>query len=157
EDGAGGLVEQSVRFPIWFEPRANGKTPMCAALDKARQTVEPFLKKYPDCYAPMVLNLTDGKPTDGNPLANAQALCSAANNVGNVTLFNAHLSSKPNPPILFPSEEDSLPDNYAKLLFRISSMLPPHLRGAARDEGYTVDDTSRGFVFNGDLVSVIRF
>jgi hypothetical protein len=157
DDGAGGLVEQSVRFPIWFEPAASGKTPMCAAIDKARETIEPFLKKYPDCYPPMVLNLTDGKPTDGNPLANAQALCTLASNAGNVTLFNAHLSSKPNAPILFPSEEDGLPDNFAKLLFRISSMLPPHLREAARGEGYNVEETSRGFVFNGDLVAVIRF
>jgi hypothetical protein len=157
DDGAGGLVEQSVRFPIWFEPAATGKTPMCAAVDKARETVEGFLKQFPNCYPPMVLNLTDGKPTDGNPLANAQALCGAASNIGNVTLFNAHLSSKPSPPILFPSDEDGLPDNFAKLLFRISSMLPPHLREAAKSEGYNVDEMSRGFVFNGDLVAVIRF
>src|SRR5262249_26368518 len=25
DDGAGGLIEQSFRFPVWFEPRANGK------------------------------------------------------------------------------------------------------------------------------------
>src|SRR5262249_1753260 len=34
-DGAGGLVEQTVKFPVWFEPAAKGKTPMCAALDMA--------------------------------------------------------------------------------------------------------------------------
>lgn len=156
-DGAGGIVEQSVRFPVWFEPAASGKTPMCAAIDRARNTVEGFLKKYPNCYPPMVLNLTDGKPTDGNPLANAQALCAASSSAGNVMLFNAHLSSKPNAPILFPSTEDELPDNYAKLLFRTSSLLPPHLRDAAHGEGYNVDDLSRGFVFNGDLVAVVRF
>src|SRR5215213_386763 len=31
-DGAGGLVEQSVKFPIWFEPHAKGGTPMTEAL-----------------------------------------------------------------------------------------------------------------------------
>ncbi len=31
-DGAGGLVEQTVRFPIWIEPQAGDGTPMCAAL-----------------------------------------------------------------------------------------------------------------------------
>src|SRR5882724_9107151 len=29
DDGAGGLVEQSFKFPVWFEPKANGRTPMC--------------------------------------------------------------------------------------------------------------------------------
>jgi len=32
DDGAGGLVDQQVKFPIWFEPVANGGTPMCQAL-----------------------------------------------------------------------------------------------------------------------------
>lgn len=38
-DGAGGVVEQSVRFPIWFEPVANGATPMSQALGQARSMV----------------------------------------------------------------------------------------------------------------------
>lgn len=157
DDGAGGLIEQTVRFPVWIEPRANGKTPMCAALERAGQTIDTFLTLYPDCYPPMVLNLTDGKPSDGNPLGAAQSLCGLASSVGNVVLFNAHISSKAGPAIVFPSEEEGLPDNYAKLLFRVSSMLPPHLREAARGEGFAIDDGSRGFVFNGDLVSIIRF
>src|SRR5258708_32859807 len=32
DDGAGGLTEQSFKFPVWVEPVANGKTPMCKAL-----------------------------------------------------------------------------------------------------------------------------
>src|SRR5882724_9352666 len=31
-DGAGGLVDQQVRFPVWFEATANGGTPMRQAL-----------------------------------------------------------------------------------------------------------------------------
>src|SRR5215467_12648059 len=33
-DGAGGLVEQSVKFPIWVEPYADGGTPMSDALPR---------------------------------------------------------------------------------------------------------------------------
>src|SRR5262249_42879514 len=29
DDGAGGLVEQGVKFPVWCDPVANGGTPMC--------------------------------------------------------------------------------------------------------------------------------
>src|SRR6516162_7916002 len=32
DDGAGGLVEQSFKFPIWLDPLAKGKTAMCQAL-----------------------------------------------------------------------------------------------------------------------------
>src|SRR5215470_7089491 len=35
DDGAGGLLEQSFKFPVWFEPTAQGKTPMCGALKLA--------------------------------------------------------------------------------------------------------------------------
>ena len=34
-DGVGGLVELDVKFPVWFESRANGSTPMCDALVQA--------------------------------------------------------------------------------------------------------------------------
>lgn len=35
DDGAGGLAEQSIKFPIWFEPKASGGTPMCNAITAA--------------------------------------------------------------------------------------------------------------------------
>ena len=28
DDGAGGIIEQTVKFPVWFEPRASGGTTM---------------------------------------------------------------------------------------------------------------------------------
>ena len=31
DDGAGGIIEESVKFPVWFDPVANGGTPMCKA------------------------------------------------------------------------------------------------------------------------------
>lgn len=157
DDGAGGLVEQTIKFPIWFEPKTSKGTPMTAAFEKAGELLQRFLTRYPDCYPPMVLNLTDGQPTDANPLAAAQQLCGLGSSDGNVVLFNAHISSEPAAPILFPSDEKDLKDPYARLLFRISSMFPPPLRTAAKDEGFLVDELSRGFVFNGDLVSVVRF
>jgi hypothetical protein len=43
------------------------------------------------------------------------------------------------------------------MLFRMSSLLPVKVQAAARNDGIRVTDTSRGFVFNADLVSVIRF
>ncbi len=39
----------------------------------------------------------------------------------------------------------------------MSSPLPEHIRSAAEQEGYAISENSRGFVFNADIVSVIRF
>jgi len=157
DDGAGGLLEQAFRFPVWFEPTAGGKTPMNAALTLAREVLADFIATYPDCFPPLVINLTDGKPTDANPLDAAVALKGLKSTDGNVLMFNAHLSSSSAAPVTFPSEENTLADKYAKLLFRMSSILPPKLMAAARDEGYAINGPARGFVFNADLVAVIRF
>lgn len=157
DDGAGGLVEQAFRFPVWFEPTAGGKTSMNGAVTLARSVVADFIATYPDCFPPLVINLTDGKPTDANPLDAAVELKGLKSTDGNVLMFNAHLSSSPAPPVCFPGEETGLPDKYARLLFRMSSILPPKLMAAARDEGYTITGPARGFVFNADLVAVVRF
>ena len=76
---------------------------------------------------------------------------------GNVLIFNAHLSSQDDRPIEFPSQESELPDPEALILFKMSSILPPKLRDAAKSEGFRVNENTRGFVFNADLVSVVRF
>jgi hypothetical protein len=157
DDGAGGLVEQSFKFPVWFEPVGTGRTPMCQAMGLAKQYLEGFLKQYPACYPPLVINITDGMSTDGEPLPAAKALRSLASSDGEVLLFNAHVSASSAYPVEFPAAEDGLPDNFARLLFRMSSVLPPRLLEAARAEGYPAGPGTRGFVFNADLVAVIRF
>jgi hypothetical protein len=43
------------------------------------------------------------------------------------------------------------------MLFRMSSSLPPRMLEEARREGFPVGETAKGFVFNADLVAVIRF
>ena len=39
----------------------------------------------------------------------------------------------------------------------MSSALPAKLQDAARSEGFRVNNDTRGFVFNADLVAVVRF
>lgn len=157
DDGRGGQLEQVVKVPVWLEPAAGGKTPMSLCLERAGQVLSNFLIEHPTCYPPMVLNLTDGEATDGDPEISAQRLRELASEDGSVLLFNAHISSSPVPPIEFPDREDGLPDEQAKRLFRMSSVLPPMMQHSARQAGLSVNAASRGFVFNADLASVIRF
>jgi hypothetical protein len=157
DDGAGGHVEQKFRFPVWFEATASGRTPMCQAITEATQAITEFIGKYPDCFPPLVINISDGKPTDGNPELVACSLRELATSDGNVLFFNAHLSTTAARPIEYPSQESELPDARAGVLFRMSSVLPPKMREAAMSEAFRVDEHTRGFVFNADLVSVLRF
>jgi hypothetical protein len=157
EDGAGGLVEQKIRFPIWFKPVANGGTPMIQVLTKAQRIIEQWLSQHPDGFPPIIINITDGETTDGDPLKASEQVRALKSSDGNVLLFNVHISSIEGTKFEFPNSENELPDQYAKLLFKMSSELPEHIHTAAEQEGYRVTPQSRGFVFNADIVSVIRF
>lgn len=157
EDGAGGIIEQTIRFPIWFDPVCHGATPMCQALTTAHDVLSRWLAQHPDSFPPIVINITDGEATDGDPSSAADALRKLATSDGNVLLFNVQLSAKEAAPIEFPAQPDPLPDQHARLMFELSSTLTPTMRTVAQQEGYTVDEGSRGFVFNADMVSVIKF
>jgi len=157
DDGAGGLIEQSFKFPVWFEPVADGQTPMFQALTLAAQILQEFITHSPECYPPLVVNVTDGQASDADPRPAAAAIRELATADGPVLLFNAHLSSAPVPPVVFPARAEGLADRYARHLFKMSSPLPPQMLEAARADGFEVADGARGFAFNADLVSVIRF
>ena len=157
DDGAGGLVERRVKFPVWFDPVAENGTPMCQALGNANLIVQRWLGQHPDCFPPIVINITDGEATDGDPSAQSESLRALASSDGNVLLFNAHCSSSSSAPIEFPDSEQGLPDEYARLLFGMSSSLPEHMRQFAAQEGMRVTESTRGFVFNADIVAVVRF
>jgi hypothetical protein len=153
--GADGAVG-SVRFPVWFEPTGDGKTPMAGAFQRAGALVAGFLADHPDCFPPVVINITDGKPTDANPEQDASRLRQLSSTDGNVLVFNLHISDSSGQRIEFPDREDVLPDLYSRLLFRMSSPLPLPMWDAARESGIQVTAATRGFVFNADIDSVIR-
>mgnify|MGYP001083730834 CR=1 FL=1 len=168
-DGAGGLSECTVKFPIWLEPEAQGPTPMLKALELAHQALTAFVQQHPAAYPPVVMNLTDGQPTDDSgqsPPAVLQQVESAAQRIrslqtsdGEVLLFNLHISALPGQEIWFPDNESVLPDEYARLMFRMSSVMPGPLLAAARKmlPKQQIGELARGFIYQGGLESVIRF
>lgn len=156
DDGAGGLVEQKVRFPIWIDPVAHQGTPMRQAMTLAETTLKTFVAAHPDSFPPIVIHITDGESTDGDPTEAMRNVTGIQSSDGNVLLFNVHLSSNPNQPIAYPNAPDALPDKYAKLLFETASELTPFMQSIAREQGFNVQPGARGFVFNGDLALVIQ-
>lgn len=158
EDLADGTAaEQAYKFPVWFDPQAAGKTPMCEAFAAAALTVKGFIDAHPDAFPPIVLNLTDGKPSDGNPQLLARSIRNMETADGNALVFNLLISAEATLPIYFLADEGLLTDTFSKLLFRMSSVLPPKLWEAARAEGFPVDPKAKGVVFNADPTAIVRF
>ena len=130
---------------------------MCEAFAAAGLAITGFIQKYPNAYPPIVLNLTDGKPTDGNPQANARAIRNLKTTDGNALVFNLLLSTEPGLSVYFLASEAGLDDDYSKLLFRMSSELPPRMWEAAKAEGFAIVPHARGVVYNADPTAVVRF
>ena len=158
DDGSGGLTEVTVKMPIWFEPVASGGTPMAEAMQLSQEILQDWIGQNPNAYPPIVINITDGEANSNDAAAAAaKALSSLSTTDGNVLLLNCHISAHAASPIVFPDSDAALPDQYARLLFNMSSVLPEKLILTARSEGYMIGDKARGFAFNADLVELIRF
>ena len=157
DDGAGGIVELKTKFPVWFDPKSEGGTPMRAALGKSIETVSNWCEQHSGSYPPTILHVTDGQSTDGAPEEMADGLRRISTKDGQALLFNLHLNTAAGLEIVFPTADTALLDDYSRVLFRMSSPLPAHLAKFAGDKGYTIEEGSRGFIFNGDPQCVVDF
>lgn len=157
DDGAGGIIEVPIKFPMWFEPVANGGTPMQMALTEAAEVLSKWCDEHPESYPPTILHVTDGQSTDGDPEEIANALRQLSTQDGEIVLLNLHVSTLEDAAIKFPSAEFSLPDDYSKMLFRMSSFLPNNLVQFANNKGYNVSSESKGFMFNAEAAEIADF
>lgn len=157
DDGAGGLVDQKVRFPIWFDPTTGGGTPMCQALAQGKRIIQQWIAQHATGFPPVVIHITDGESTDGDPSAAMRELTSLSSNDGTVLLFNVHVSSNPNAvATAFPDSSSQLPDQFARILFDGASLLTPAMRSVAAEHGFKLGEGAKGFVLNAELVQVIQ-
>ncbi len=157
DDGAGGIVEQSIKFPVWFDAVGNGGTPMCAAITRVAEELAVWCDTHRAGYPPTVLHVTDGESTDGDPEQLADALKQLQTGDGPVLIFNLHVSSVQGDSVSFPSSSQGLPDSFAEKLFQMSSQLPEHLIRFAREKGRAVNSESRGFMFNAEAGDIVDF
>lgn len=116
----------------WVEPVAKGRTPMGGAIRMARSMCAAWCRKHPQSFPPIVINISDGEVTDCTEeelLHLAGRLKMVATEDGNLLFLNIHLSSNDtdNRCVLkWPASDESLPNtHHAKLLYDLSSTLPP--------------------------------
>ena len=118
-DGDGGLVDQKVMSPIWFEPSAEAGTPMVAAFQYLKAQIEAWVSANQNSFPPIIVHITDGESTDGDPTEAAKAVASLATFDGQVLLFNCHISTVGGQSVVFPNSSQGL-DQYGQMLFGIS-------------------------------------
>ena len=159
-DGAGGVVETAIRFPVWLDPIAEGVAKrgasMREAMDLATKVLKSWVDEHPSSYPPIVINITGGE-VDADPVAAAKRLTTTRTTDGTVLLYNVYLSSSAMPTILFPSSSEQLPDLAAQTLFKMSSIIPQHIARELAQEGHAAIPGARGFVFNTDPAPLIRY
>lgn len=153
---SGGTPNEKAGLPISFGPVAEGDTHMCAALKHAYGVLGEWVLRHPSSYPPIIINITDGEATDGNPIEPAHHLASLSTKDGNVLIFNCHISARKDKPILFPHDAKAVPA-YGPRLFQMSSILPPRFRETAKNLGFDVDNDTRGFAFNAELNDLVKF
>ncbi|RBO83083.1 hypothetical protein [Nocardia puris] len=154
---AGRPVTVESPFPVWIDPVFGGMTPMTAAFRTVEPIVAAWCSDHASSFPPIVVNITDGESTDGDPTAAAQRVAAISTDDGSSLIFNVHLSNAAEQPFAYPSSRAGMPDANADLLFGMSSQLPPSLYEAARCAGKQLEPGARGFIYNADASSVFEF
>ncbi len=157
-DGAGGLVEVDEVVQVFVKPSAGGGTPMAEGFQQACKGVEKFVSGNPNSFPPIVINVTDGEPSNFDTAATeVKKLGQLKTTDGNVVLMNAHISTASAGKVELPSSNSGFSGNrFANFLFDISTVLPETFATRAKDVGFNVESGSRGFIFNADAEALIR-
>jgi hypothetical protein len=149
------------RVPVWIDAYHGYRTPMCEAIATAGSYLYDWVQSFPKSFPPIVINITDGMVTDspyqGADLATwAHRLTTIETSDGAALLFNIFLSPNPGQGVWFPDRGDDLPQPGPDL-FSISSPMPKPMIDNARSAQVPVAPGARGFVFNADLATLVKF
>lgn len=154
---SGNQVAATIPQRQWIEAKATGNTPMKAAFDEAERLARYWCAaaRNRQSFPPIVINITDGEASDADDeeltLA-AERLHAIATQDGNLLLFNIHLATEIDTDadaMRFPSEGDRLPERpHARLLYELSSTLPPCYDAAILAERPTAQPPFRAVSYN---------
>jgi hypothetical protein len=154
----------------WFvHENSQGATPMRVAFEKTAQIAEMFTENYPNSYPPVIINITDGIPTDCAVEELPEVVLPIMNiktSDGASLIFNIHISPDSAPSIFFPKRSDILPDVNSGHLLNASSTIPStfaaklaELQEQIGKKGFPIHENSKCLVYNADpstLIEAIR-
>lgn len=155
--------EEKIETNTWFEPVADGGTPMHGAIIKATDLVSKWIADgRSNSFPPIIINITDGEATDAQPqqlLEAAEKLKKLRTDDGHVLFLNCHLSKAEGNSVIFPSDIGELPDDkFAKLMFNMSSVMPSKYHEQIQQAKKTVSANNyKGMSFNADGSHLVKF
>lgn len=151
------MGDRVVKRPVWAEPIADGWTSTCKALDLAGSLAFQWVNDpaHQHSFPPVVVHVTDGESTDGDPLEWAARLRSLRTTDGNLLLFNVSVGGGSPNSLLFPHSPAQLPDPFAQRLFAMSSELPQFMLTTAARQGIQTAPGARGLAYNADLSALV--
>ena len=145
---------------FWIAPVSQNGTPMADALDLVGNILAGWVTNHPKSFPPLVINITDGiaGPSEVPPLEWSRRIQSLATDDGNVLMFNMHISARSDAAVEYPSDRESLPDEFAKLLFDMSSQLPEYMANYLTNVLHRPRPSagSRCFLFNASSSTLIE-
>jgi hypothetical protein len=157
DDETGDMIEMPQQVPVWIDAKTQGATPICSALVKAIEIIDNWIPQHSKSFPPIVINITDGESSEGDPIPYADSLKQRATEDGEVLFFNCCVSSTPGDPFLFRGNGELMPDQFARQLFHMSSVLPETTLKKAREMGQELEPNARGMAYNADMVTLIKF
>ena len=167
-DGAGGLVEIKKKVPVWIEPIDKDRwTNMTGAFQMAKDTIEAWLQDKPNNPAPVIINISDGRPyydkkeisvCVNETIEIVNQIKAIDTNDGKVQIFNAMLGDGEQ--VIFPVSNTDIVSDEAKFLYEISTEIPEAYKVAAEKNELKFEMGARGAIYNADaehLVKLIDF
>jgi len=159
EDGTTTTV--LVKRPIWVDPTpGHGRTVMAAAFRRASDLADAWIAEHRDSLPPVILNISDGRWIDENPMHAVRSLQERVTSLGPALVFNCQLVpdvSGPADELVFPSSPPQGVDSRTTQLYFFSSVLPQSMRAEARARGIDVNEDSRGLLYNAPAGRLVDF
>lgn len=154
-DGAGGIVDAEILFPVWIKPKSGGSTPMTEAFSKALEIVRDWVANHPNSYPPIVINITDGG-YDSSPTEVVNKIKELATSDGKALVFNINIENNEKE-IFCPDNKNGL-SGFGAELYEFSSELPSTMVSMAKEKGNpNMKNGAKGFIYNGDFISLVTF
>ena len=150
-----------------------GNTAMLNAFTKVKKIIEDWVKKHPDSYPPILLNISDGMANDlprdeeDNDKLDPLPLFELCNEIkkiqtndGNTVIGNIHLSDVVGKLVKFPVSIDEIldiEDPAAVTLFEMSSTIPAPWLEKAQGFGFNIGPGGKFYIYNSDFDSFLSF
>lgn len=150
-----------LRQPIWVEPTSavRGHTVMARAFARARELAEAWVAENQSSIPPVVLNVTDGDWTDGDPTVEVRRIQELTTTLGPALVLMCQLAGTAAGPesLMFPAELPQGASRRTQEMFELSSILPESMTAEARARKYTIAPGARGFALNSPLDRLVDF